>query len=57
MGLAMEQANQMAAAGAFGIAYTLLCKRVPALPAWGLGTLYGSDSTSSTSSVLLLLSV
>ena len=38
----MEQANHMAAAAAFGIGYSLLRERVPALPAWGMGTLYGA---------------
>ncbi|MBV8523172.1 MAG: hypothetical protein JOY71_13785 [Acetobacteraceae bacterium] len=39
---AMEQANHMAAAAVFGVGYALLRERVPALPAWVLGTLYGS---------------
>ena len=39
---AMEQANHMAAAAAFGIGYSLLRERVPALSAWGVGTLYGA---------------
>ena len=39
---AMEQANHMAAAAAFGIGYSLLRERVPVLPAWGVGTLYGA---------------
>ena len=39
---AMEQANHMAAAAAFGIGYSLLRERLPALPAWRLGALYGA---------------
>jgi len=39
---AMEQANHMAAAAAFGIGYAWLRERLPALPAWGLGALYGA---------------
>jgi hypothetical protein len=35
-------ANHMAAAAAFGLGYSWLRERLPALPAWGLGTLYGA---------------
>ena len=39
---AIEQANHMAAAAAFGVGCAFLRERLPALPAWGLGTLYGA---------------
>jgi hypothetical protein len=38
---AVEQANHMAAAAAFGFGYFLLRERVSELPAWILGALYG----------------
>ena len=37
----MEQANHMAAAAAFGFGYSFVRERVPAVPAWVLGTLFG----------------
>ena len=38
----IEQANHLAAAAGFGVAYSFLRERARALPSWGLGMVYGA---------------
>jgi hypothetical protein len=38
----LEQANHLAAAGAFGFFHSILRRRALSLPAWALGALYGA---------------